>query len=185
MVNQLTAEGDGLRLFFTDDIYLVDEQLSSADAELAVDAVSPVISSAPMPTEQPETLKFDFKYLGKNQKNILILVNDAEHEVSDEAGKELLRKIVKAINLSANDFALLNYHNYQGASYAQLMDHFSSTLVFAFGVSTERLKLPAHPMNAVVSQDGVKLVFSAELKVLNGDQKAKKELWGSLQQLGL
>ena len=121
MPSQLTTDEQALRLFFTDDFYLVDEpgvlkdsrpqpELKPGLPEGPVSPVEPVSAEA-----RPEILKSAapvFKFLGNNKRNILILVNDPENEVSDEKGRELLRKIVKSVNLTANDFALLNYANY-------------------------------------------------------------------------
>jgi DNA polymerase III psi subunit len=194
MASQLTTNGDALRLFFTDDIYLirgeeilsVDEGLVSEDqlvSQVDEAPVSPVVS-LPRVVEEPKEIP-SFKFLGKNSRNILILVNDPEHEVSDEKGRELLRKIVKSVNLSANDFALLNYAGYNGTSYAQLQQHFSSVLIFVFGVTPEQLKMKAYPQNSIVLEEGVRLIFSSELKTLEGDPTGKKVLWGSLKQLGL
>lgn len=194
MGSQLTTNGDALRLFFTDDIYLIrGEEILSADEVIVTDRqsviagpeppVSPVVS-LPLPVEAPKE-SLSFKFLGKNSRNILILVNDPEHEVSDEKGRELLRKIVKSVNLSANDFALLNYATYTGTSYAQLQQHFSSVLIFAFGVTPEQLKMKTYPQNSIVSEGEVRLIFSSELKTLEGDPTGKKVLWASLKQLGL
>ena len=194
MASQLTTNGDALRLFFTDDIYLIrGEEISSVDDGLVSEdqlvnpvgeaPVSPVVS-LPRVVEESKAIP-SFKFLGKNSRNILILVNDPEHEVSDEKGRELLRKIVKSVNLSANDFALLNYAGYAGTSYAQLQQHFSSVLIFVFGVTPEQLKMKAYPQNSIVLEEGVRLIFSSELKTLEGDPTGKKVLWGSLKQLGL
>jgi DNA polymerase III psi subunit len=194
MASQLTTNGDALRLFFTDDIYLIrGEEILSTDEVIVSEnqsvitvsepEVSPVIS-LPLPVETPQESP-SFKFPGKNSRNILILVNDPEHEVSDEKGRELLRKIVKSVNLSANDFALLNYAGYIGTSYAQLQQHFSSVLIFVFGVTPEQLKMKAYPQNSIVLEEGVRLIFSSELKTLEEDPAGKKVLWASLKQLGL
>ncbi|MBC8985707.1 hypothetical protein H9X96_07950 [Pedobacter sp. N36a] len=227
MGSELTTNGDALRLFFTDDIYLIkgeegfstEEVLKSdlqkvsevitaapvvaADSENPESAVprtaaatvapvtAPVIPSVTIPItiphfpaiERPAALSF--KFLGQNKKKILILVNDADHEVSDEAGRELLRKIVKSINLTASDFALLNYAKYPKTSFADLQQHFSSVLVFAFGVSAGDLKLPSHPENKIVMEGDVRVIFSGELRKLEQDPNGKKTLWGSLKQLRL
>ncbi len=197
MVNQLTTSGDGLRLFFTDDIYLVTEPegLVSSPVTPVNQTVSeiPVSAALALPTlnepsealKMPSIDKIAFKFLGNNKRNILILVNDPLHEVSDEKGRELLRKIVKSVNLSANDFALLNYHHYQNSSYQQLIDYFASTVVFAFGVSSQQLGLQGHAENIVVKERDVLLIFSAELKQLEQDMNGKKALWASLKKLGL
>ena len=194
MASQLTTNGDALRLFFTDDIYLIrGEEILSTDEVIVSESqeviavseppVSPVVSR-PIPVETPKESP-SFKFLGKNSRNILILVNDPEHEVSDEKGRELLRKIVKSVNLSANDFALLNYAGYIGTSYAQLQQHFSSVLIFVFGVTPEQLKMKTYPQNSIVLEEGVRLMFSSELKTLEEDPAGKKVLWASLKQLGL
>lgn len=184
MANELTTSGDGLRLFFTDDVYLVNEpeaqQILSAVAAPPLSVTEPVV-----PLSKPPVPEVRYKFLGNNKRNILILVNDPLHEVSDEKGRELLRKIVKSVNLSANDFALLNYHHYPDNSYHQLVDHFSSTIVFAFGVSPVQLNLSQHPLNMVVKEGEVMLIFSSELKQLDADMEGKKALWGSLKKLGL
>lgn len=231
MGSELTTNGAALRLFFTEDIYLIkgeegystEEVLGSvsqedsagfADAEeesvgLAAEEntpipevlnpaiatatpVVPAIPTIPKPISIPvlaaaveKPVAPSFTFLGKNKKKILILVNDAAHEVSDEAGRELLRKIVKSINLTASDFALLNYANYPTASFTELQQYFSSGLIFAFGVSAADLKLATQPENKIVMEGDVRLIFSAELRKLEQDPAGKKALWGSLKQLGL
>jgi len=190
MVSQLTTTEEGLRLFFTDDVYLVNEPESVVNANVEAYVKDDALSIAPPSTvaepiitlvkEQPE-----FKFLGNNNRNILILVYDDQNDVSDEKGRELLRKIVKSINLTANDFALLNYAKYKQTSYEQLKARFSSVIVFAFGVSPEQLGLKHQSQNAVVNEGTVKLIFSSTLQQLDEDPNGKKVLWGSLKQLGL
>lgn len=250
MGSELTTNGDALRLFFTDDIYLIKgeegfstgevlesdlqkvSEATTAEATVPADVenpvagfakgtaaavtpisapeatpvttptvipvtadsiplTAPVIPSVTIPITIPQfpalekAAAFSFKFLGQNKKKILIMVNDADHEVSDEAGRELLRKIVKSINLTASDFALLNYAKYPKTSFADLQQYFSSVLVFAFGVSSGDLQLPSHPENKIVMEGDVRLIFSGELRKLEQDPIGKKTLWGSLKQLGL
>lgn len=203
MDSQLTADGAALHLFFTDDVYLINEPGIQYDK--AVDPSSaavknivsePVVAVPSMKQEVPaipaqvaaptNQQAVEFKFLGKNKRNILILVNDEQNEVSDEAGRELLRKIVKSVNLTANDFALLNYAGYKGTGFKQLQEYFSCNLVFAFGVTPAHLSIgTAHPEHSIVFEGAVKMIFSAELKTLDQNPAGKKALWGSLQNLGL
>ncbi|SMC68573.1 hypothetical protein [Pedobacter nyackensis] len=178
MDSQLTTDGAALRLFFTDDVYLVNEP------GVQHDGFGPTVDVEfeALPVQTPVA---DFKFLGNNKRNILILVNDEQNEVSDEAGRELLRKIVKSVNLTANDFALLNYAKYKGTGFKQLQDYFSCTLVFAFGVTPAALSLSGYPENSIVQEGAVRMIFSAELKALDQHPGGKKALWGSLQNLGL
>jgi len=163
MQTQLTTDVQALSLFFTDDVYLVPEPKNIP------------VASAPV----------TFKYLGSNKRKILILVNDEEHEVSDEQGRELLRKIVKSVNLTSVDFALLNYAAHKAVGFSELAAHFDPVIAFVFGVRPQELGLRDHPEHVVVSEGAVKLIFSAELRKLETDQQAKKILWGSLRQLDL
>lgn len=205
MNSQLTVDAAALRLFFTDDVYLVNSADSQRDTSASVsDTIADitenlVAGSIPLmpvikpqipalvaqPAASPVQQPAEFKFLGKNKRNILILVNDEHNEVSDEPGRELLRKIVKSVNLSANDFALLNYAGCKGTGFKQLQEYFSCALVFAFGVTPAELSLPAHPEHSIVSEEGVRMIFSAELRILDKNAAGKKALWGSLQSLGL
>ncbi len=161
MANQLTSNAEALRLFFTEDIYLISKT----------------------PDVNAVELKTDFNYLGKNQKNILILVNDDKNEVSTEKGRELLRKLVKAIDLTANDFALVNYAHYTSEKYEDLKNFFNCTLILAFGVRAADLGLPTQPLHQLVNYNTIKLLFTSNLDDLDSDQTSKKTLWASLQQL--
>ncbi|RZK82124.1 MAG: hypothetical protein EOO92_02940 [Pedobacter sp.] len=182
MPNQLTANQDALSLFFTEDIYLVQEPEMLTANQASNPVPEQPVSAVPTQPQQPVRT---FKFLGNNKRNILILVNDKANDVSDENGRELLRKIVKSINLTAQDFALLNYASCEGANFNELISQFSSSLIFSFGVSPMQLQLENQAQNTIVEQKGVKMIFSGVLHQLDQDLAAKKTLWGCLQKLGL
>lgn len=203
MTNQLTSNAEALRLFFTEDIYLVKDEFKAAFVE-PVKQVQEVAQTQSVVLPKTETKvyeepiadlsmvqepnmvfkpKLDFKYLGKNQRNILILVNDSENEVSTEQGRELLRKLVNAIALTAKDFALVNYANYNTATYADFNDFFACKLVLAFGVNAKQLGLAEQPLHQLNELGETKLVFTTNLHDLDSDQTSKKTLWASLQKL--
>jgi hypothetical protein len=167
MANQLTSNAEALRLFFTEDIYLLPEN-NVADMVEKIESVKVNIA---------------FKYLGKNQKNILILVNDQQNDVSTEEGRELLRKLVKAIGLTANDFALVNYAGYKEQKFEDFRAAFDCKLVLAFGVAAVDLGLPQQAQHQLSNYGDIKLVFTTNLADLDQDQASKKLLWASLQQL--
>lgn len=203
MTNQLTSNAEALRLFFTEDIYLVKDESKDAFVEpvkevqevaqtenIILPKAEAKVYEEPIAdlsmVQEPNVVlnpKFDFKYLGKNQRNILILVNDIENEVSTEQGRELLRKLVNAIALTAKDFALVNYANYQTATYADLNDLFACKLVLAFGVNAQQLGLAEQPLHQLNEIGETKLVFTTNLRDLDSDQHSKKTLWTSLQKL--
>lgn len=203
MNNQLTSNAEALRLFFTEDIYLVKNELQTAFVEPVITNEVPVhpevvampiieaakVEPSPMPptmVEEPQPVfkkQFNFEFLGKNQKAILILVNDNLNKVSSPQGTELLRKLVKAIELTNNDFALVNYANYSGATYNDLHEFFSCKLFLSFGVEAITLGLSAQTLHQLVNVGDTRMVFTSNLHELDSDQASKKVLWGSLQQL--
>jgi len=194
MNDQLTTNAEALRMFFTEEVYLVKGEGISVEIqavqESAVEQVNvrEIIKGDEEPadvTVKTEVLKAEirFSYLGKNQRQILILVNDAENPVSTEQGRELLRKLVKAIELTANDFALVNYARHSSADFKALSSYFSSKVMFVFGVSPAQLGLGDFPQNSLVDHESTRLIFSSDLHTLDGDPQAKKALWGSLKLL--
>ncbi len=199
MNDQLTTNAEALRLFFTEDIYLVKGEDSRSTIQgVAAGLTEPVVAGAEIPKievpAEKESLAVEkvempvaktFSHLGKNQRQILILVNDLDNPVSTEQGRELLRKIVKAIELTANDFALVNYANCNAASYTELSSYFSCKVMFAFGVPPAHLGLTDFSQNTVVKHESAYLIFSSDLHTLDSDPQGKKTLWSSLKQLTL
>ncbi|WP_276089725.1 hypothetical protein [Pedobacter sp. JY14-1] len=196
MQDQFIADPQALHLFFTEDVYLVPEaRVQAGDAEaLPVDDASdtaaemtgtPVEPVTPEISETVPAKAREFKYLGNNKRNVLILVNSQSEQVSNEKGRELLRKIVKSVNLAAADFALLNYAGYPETDFSELAAFFNPEIVFSFGVGCNQLGLPDHALYTVVTEGSVKLIFSAGLEMLDDDMQAKKILWGALKQLEL
>ncbi len=203
MTNQLTSNAEAMRLFFTDDIYLVNDNsqttflnpvnelptLNETDPNILVKSDSKVYENKILSSstfQEPIDMvkrKIDFKYLGQNQKNILILVNDTSNEVSSENGRKLLRNLVNAIGLNAKDFALVNYANFNFATYTDFNDYFDCKVVLSFGVNSIQLALPNQPLNQLVQLNDTKFVFTLNLHDLDSDQASKKILWSSLQKL--
>jgi len=182
---QLANNVEALRLFFTEEVYLIDEPqvvivppAENRPVIIVKENSSPIYPAAELPIRE-------FNYLGKNKKGILILVHDNENEVSTEEGSALLRNIVKAINLSASDFALVNYARYPDAQFPELSSYFDCKVILSFGVSDHQLGLQSQPLNTLVAVSEAKGIFSSNLKNLCADQQAKKALWASLKLLNV
>ncbi len=201
MSNQLTSNAEALRLFFTEDVYLLkNEFIAIAEPNAAIsepqkfeeanhtsklDIVETSLPLVSLPSIQKVQIekKYVFEYLGKNQKGILILVNDLTNKVSTQQGTELLRKLVKAIELTNNDFALVNYAAYSGAAFHDLAQFFNCNLVLSFGVTPKHLNISDYSMHILHQHENIKIIFSKNLHDLDTDPASKKTLWGSLQQL--
>lgn len=193
MTEQHTTNHQALKLFFTDDIYLIpgeENNFPVTAQQKAVDiqqqAAAPVLSSSPeVQQEAPQKKERSFSYLGKNSRNILILVKDEKYPVSTEEGRELLRKIVKAIDLSANDFALVNCAAYADTDFNELKAFFAPVLLLSFGPGPVSIGLKEQEQNSLCMQEGIQLVFSSDLHDLSSDMNGKKALWNTLKKLSL
>jgi hypothetical protein len=194
MINQLTSNAEALRLFFTEDVYLVKNEvevvLEKANEKLdsMVARVEAAVETVAMPIIEEEIQldrkkEWNFEYLGKNQKGILILVNDSVNKVSSVQGTELLRKLVKAIELTNNDFALVNYANYPEAKFEDLTSFFNCKVLLVFGVDPVALNLTAYGLHQLHVIESTRLIFTTNLHELDSDQISKKTLWTTLQQL--
>jgi len=202
--NQLITNEEALRLFFNDDVYLVgdipivessgkisNENIDNTPANTYDTQSKPAqqIHEISIPKlEEPKQIapkRFDFKHLGKNEKGILILVNDHQNPVSTTEGRELLRKLVLSINLKNADFALLNYAAYTEAKFEHLHSFFSCKMVFAFGVAPTTLGLDEMQLHQLHELNNIKFIFTHNLHDLDSDIPSKKILWATLKTLTL
>ncbi|RZM27784.1 MAG: hypothetical protein EOO88_11415 [Pedobacter sp.] len=194
MGDQVTNNSAALRLFFTEDVYLLKEDVQPMDKqeETQVPHAQHTETVSILPTVNTQAAatstaiaELNFKYLGKNLRDILILVHDRNNDVSTDEGRELLRNIVKAIGLTANDFALINYAEHPGVTFDQFRKSLSSKTLFAFGVTPDQLGLPVTAQHTATQYNSVTMIFSSDLHQLSTDQQGKKMLWGSLKQMNL
>jgi DNA polymerase III psi subunit len=216
MENQVTNNANALRLFFTEEVFLVKDEsveilpLSNPEpvfvsenapvTEVKESVLKPEIAQIPqinatnipkvyaqgpeIPHIVAEPLpEKAFKFLGGNKKSVLILVNDKQNDVSTEQGRELLRKIVKAVDLGTPDFAILNYANYSGTDYAELHRFFKPVIMLSFGVEIAELKLNLNWQNEIIVHEATRIIFAPNLHHLDSDLTAKKLLWGHLQKI--
>ncbi len=201
--NQLITNAEALGLFFNEDVYLVGDIspnenqtvqavqtpiVEKGDDTLARQTIAePQQSVTTLPKVEEPTAAykqtFDFKHLGKNEKGILILVNDIQNPVSTPQGTELLRKLVLSINLKNADFALVNYSAYSNAKFEHFISFFSCKLVFSFGIPPTALGLNEMNLHQVNSINDIRAIFTHNLHDLDADLIAKKTLWGTLKNL--
>ncbi|NTE03378.1 hypothetical protein G6M26_08325 [Agrobacterium tumefaciens] len=216
MENQVTNNANALRLFFTEEVFLVKDENVEISHHVAAEPVLEQISSSIKPDinvdsplinpgislpnnieilkNKPEsveilpniadsTMEKSFKFLGGNKKSVLILVNDHTNDVSTEQGKELLRKIVKAVDLGTADFALVNYATYPGTTFASFYQFFKPLIMLSFGVEIVDLELNYEWQNEIITHETTRIIFAPNLHLLDSDLSAKKLLWGNLQKI--
>jgi DNA polymerase III psi subunit len=120
--------------------------------------------------------------LGKNEKSILIIINEKDTAFLDDKDLNLLIGILSACKLSMADIALINFHQNQQLRYAQVIEKFSPKLILLFGTTPAQLEFPLNFPDFQLQQYNHQAYLSSPaLKVLAADKEQKKELWLCLQ----
>lgn len=127
--------------------------------------------------------KPSFTFLGKNEKNISIIVSEKDNAFLAEADLDLLVGILTACHLSLADVAIVNCYGNKDLNYQELIVQFSPAIIMLFGVEPENLEFPLHFPNYKLQQHSlITYLSAASLNTLSSDNEQKKKLWGCLQQ---
>ncbi len=126
----------------------------------------------------------EWKFLGENKKQILVVVNypDAVHIADDDLA--LLVKMLSACKLTVADVAIVNMQNYPDNRQKELTANFQSRIVLLFGVDPVSFGLPMNfPEYQIQPFSGATYLYSPSLTSLPSNREAREKLWESLQRL--
>ncbi|WP_300597287.1 hypothetical protein [Niabella sp.] len=126
----------------------------------------------------------EWKSLGGNKKNILVVVQYPEDLHLPDTSFQFLSQLLNACKFTPNDVAIINRHNYPGLDYKAITEHFQSTRLLLFGITTTGFGLPFEiPQYQVQSFAGLTVVHAPALHALQEDKPAKTQLWSSLKKM--
>jgi hypothetical protein len=133
------------------------------------------------PEKQPEK-KPDFRFLGNNKKNILILVSKQEMPFLEDIELNFLSNILAACKFSLADVAIVNLQNHPAANYSSLIQFFNSKYVLLFDVTPQEIDLPFNfPYFQTQKFDLCTYLSAPALNKIETDKVAKTKLWTSLK----
>ena len=202
MSNLLSRDQSALKMLFTEDIYLVQEDTKETPApilkpeSIAREEVrTPLETPAPVEikmqaevkvpeiTAQPEVshASTDFEYLGENNKYFLILIEDKIHTRINPVHQEMLLKIITAKKLELRDLAIVNMNRYPDTSLAALKSFFSPSRLLLFGVTPAQISLPAMALNKVGAAGNVKVLATYSLGEMEKSKEKKMEFWNIMK----
>ncbi len=122
------------------------------------------------------------RHLGKNEKNILLLVNRETHAFLDDASLSFLMNILNACNISMQDVALINVHGNVDAIYEKLNEQFSPSNIIFFDTAPHLLNFPVQiPLYKIQKYNKQQYLCAASLSELERNTEEKKKLWGCLR----
>ena len=128
--------------------------------------------------------KTPVSFLGKNKKNILILVNQPDVPFLPDAELSFLTKVLTACQLALIDVAIVNWNNANNQDAAVLLEQLHSKYAIFFDVNPSVLGLPADAtLFSVQQRDDFSFVSAPALHEIEKTREAKNDLWVALKQL--
>jgi DNA polymerase III psi subunit len=122
-------------------------------------------------------------FLGKNEQNILIVVNEQNAAYLPDEDLALLMGILTACKLSMADVAIVNAHQNKNLGYNNLIQNFAPTLILLFGIQPVQLDFPLQFPNFQLQRyNHQTYISSPAISALAANVGMKKQLWASLQQ---
>lgn len=129
---------------------------------------------------KPKNLNF----LGKNAKQILIVVNDKESIHLNDTDTSLLTGILNACKLNFNDVALVNLAQQNELIFSVLEDNFKPAVMIAFGVNLKSIAIDNEYDYYVVNKIKTMTFLSASsLSQIGKNVEEKKQLWNCLKSI--
>lgn len=189
MGQQLLENDAALRLFFTDPIFIAADNPSIA-AKNAGNASQETNQENTINPDQPNTVTSEptnlpvtpnFTFMGGNAQHILVLVNDASHSVSTPEGAELLRNILKFMQLKTADFALVNYANNTDATFTELQEFFQPKLMLGFGIDPKKMGIDDANENTATTLNGCVILLAKDLPTISADNNEKRTFLTALK----
>lgn len=187
----MSEEKDFLAHFISDEIYVIGEQTTSTEETSPAAPISesePLIDTAsqaspPTPTMVEEPVAVTLKPIhthGENLKHCIVMFS-AEGKISPES-KDLLFKILAAIDRKPKDVLMANVHGCSTESVEALINENNHKHLISFGV-----KQPAFLKVATVYQPilekGKHYLLSDNLEEVAIDNTKKRALWVALQSI--
>jgi hypothetical protein len=122
--------------------------------------------------------------LGKNEKNILIIVEDNTVVFLPDEELQFLMGILGACKLSMADVALVNFYKNPSVRYEHIMQQFRPDKILFFGIDPASLGFPlAFPDYQLQKYNGQVYLSAPALNVLSVDKTQKMQLWNCLKNL--
>jgi len=135
-------------------------------------------------TEKAEQHQSGFKFLGDNEKNILLVVNYTQAVHLPDEQLNFITSILTACKLGLADVAILNISNNKNCSYKNFQQQLGSRQVFLFGIEPKQIELPVQfPEFQIQPFNNCTYLIAPSLQELENDKLLKSKLWVCLKKI--
>jgi hypothetical protein len=130
----------------------------------------------------PVREEVSLRYLGNNQRNILIIVANDTAPFLPDAELAFLTSVLSACKLSLADVAIINTHSLPSAE--GIAERVECKNVLLFGIEPLAIGLPIHFPHFQLQQFNKRTYLAAPLlNQIENDKAVKLQLWNSLKAL--
>ena len=135
-------------------------------------------------TARAVPVKKNLSFLGKNGKNILIVVNKSEVAYLPDNELNFLSNVLLACQLSLADVAIVNWQNSGNQQPQHIIEQLNSAQIILFDVQPALFGLNNDtPHFSITKTDNVPVVTAPSLSEIEKNKEHKKQLWMSLKTL--
>jgi hypothetical protein len=180
-----------LSLLINEDIYrisdgiepsvLLVEKEGESETENTTENILPIIQELPTAELIPE--KPAYKYLGDNNKSILIMVNEVEADILKKDDLLALNKMLAARKLEQKDVAILNIQKNTHLSFKELKDFFGFNKLLLFGINPKDLNISGIVANQICEFLNTPILGTWHIKQMQADEKKKLTFWTEMKKL--
>lgn len=154
-----------LRILMNDDLYFSWKDLEPKEKE-----IPEVVAEKQIP---------EFVFIGKNQKNFLILIN----EVLPENHLKALENTLLRKQLTLDDVAIVDYSAFDDKSFDDINASFMPKKIVCFGLKPENLNLPKAAFNGISSFENLQILYTYSFIEMLGDKEKTKAFWEPMKTL--
>lgn len=123
-------------------------------------------------------------FLGKNQRQIAILVNNPQDRHLPDGQLGFLMKLLGACQLTLADVAVVNIAHDAGFYHAYFQQAVPAQTIISFGIKPDQLRLPLDfPMYQLQRFQQQTYMHAPTLTELENDKEEKMKLWTALRTL--
>lgn len=124
------------------------------------------------------------KFLGKNAKNILLIIAEKDHAFLGDEELSFLMNILNACGISMQDVALVNAQDNDAVVYDNLNDQFTPDKIIFLGTEPHLLDFPIQiPTYKIQQYNKQQYLTAPSLQILSSDTAEKKKLWMVLKEM--
>lgn len=136
-----------------------------------------------LPSEKKGNIS-SISILGKNQKGVLIIVQNADVAYLPDDELNFLMGILNACKLNMDDAGIINLQKNEGADYKSISAELRAEKIFLFGIGEQAIKLPlSFPHYQVQKYNNQVYLTAPALRELQNDKAEKTKLWNCLKQI--